>query len=79
MGRVSVARDLGGVLLSVGGHGPPLQLMDFLSYITVHPDPFLWKWGVFHGSEWGIRYYSLAYLVGFCALFVALRWQGQRG
>ncbi len=53
--------------------------MNLFSYITVHPDPFLWKWGNFHGSEWGIRYYSLAYLVGFCALYVALRWQAQQG
>jgi phosphatidylglycerol:prolipoprotein diacylglycerol transferase len=53
--------------------------MHLFSYITVRPDPFLWKWGNFHGTEWGVRYYSLAYLAGFCALYVALRWQAQRG
>ena len=42
--------------------------MNLLAYITVHPDPFLWKWGTAGGNAWGIRYYSLAYLVGFCAL-----------
>jgi phosphatidylglycerol:prolipoprotein diacylglycerol transferase len=56
-----------------------LHFMSLLAYITVHPDPFLWKWGRAGGNEWGIRYYSLAYLVGFCALYVALRWQAQKG
>jgi phosphatidylglycerol:prolipoprotein diacylglycerol transferase len=53
--------------------------MELFSYITVHPDPFLWRFGVWHGTELGIRYYSLAYLVGFCALYVAMRWQAQMG
>jgi phosphatidylglycerol:prolipoprotein diacylglycerol transferase len=53
--------------------------MNWLGYITVRPDPFLWRWGVFHGTAWGIRYYSLAYLVGFLALYIALRWQAQKG
>jgi phosphatidylglycerol:prolipoprotein diacylglycerol transferase len=53
--------------------------MNFFSYIVVHPHPFLWKWVNAGGNEWGIRYYSLAYLVGFCALYVALRWQAQMG
>ena len=53
--------------------------MNFLAYITVVPHRFLWKWGEAGGNEWGIRYYSLIYLVGFCMLYIALRWQAQRG
>jgi len=54
-------------------------MIPLLAYITVEPHPFLWKWGSALGNEWGIRYYSLAYLVGFCALYIALRWQAQKG
>lgn len=53
--------------------------MHLFAYFTSHPDPFLWRWGHFWGSDWGIRYYSLAYLTGFCVLFLALRWQAKRG
>jgi phosphatidylglycerol:prolipoprotein diacylglycerol transferase len=53
--------------------------MNLFAYITVYPHRFLWYFGHWRGNDWGIRYYSLAYLVGFCALFVALRWQAQRG
>ncbi len=53
--------------------------MNWLAYITVEPHRFLWRWGSAGGNEWGIRYYSLIYLVGFCLLFVALRWQAQKG
>jgi len=49
------------------------------AYFIEQPHPFLWSWGRFRGNEWGIRYYSLAYLTGFYILFVALRWQARRG
>jgi len=44
-----------------------------------HPHPFLWRFGHFWGNDWGIRFYSLAYLTGFYILFVGLRWQARRG
>jgi phosphatidylglycerol:prolipoprotein diacylglycerol transferase len=53
--------------------------MNFLAYLVMQPHPFLWRWGWAGGNEWGIRYYSLVYLNGFCLLFLALRWQAQRG
>lgn len=53
--------------------------MHLFAYFIEQPHPFLWKWGYFWGNEWGIRYYSLAYLTGFYVLFVALRWQAKRG
>jgi phosphatidylglycerol:prolipoprotein diacylglycerol transferase len=53
--------------------------MNFLAYLMMQPHPFLWRWGAAGGNEWGIRYYSLVYLNGFCLLFLALRWQAQRG
>jgi len=43
------------------------------------PHPFLWRFGYFWGNEWGIRYYSLAYLTGFAVLFAGLFWQAKRG
>lgn len=49
--------------------------MNFFAYFVEHPHPFLWR----IGSEWGIRYYSLAYLGGFYVLFVGLRWQAKQG
>ena len=53
--------------------------MHFFAYFIEHPHPFLWPWGRFWGNDWGIRFYSLAYLAGFYVLFVGLRWQAQKG
>jgi len=50
--------------------------MDLLAYLTVYPHRFLWKWP---GHDFGIRYYSLIYLNGFVLLFLAMRWQAQKG
>lgn len=41
-----------------------------LAYLEYTPHPFLWKWG---DGPWGIRYYGVAYLLGFLALYVGLR------
>jgi phosphatidylglycerol:prolipoprotein diacylglycerol transferase len=49
--------------------------MPFLAYFVEHPRPYLWQFG----DHVGIRFYSLAYLVGFYVLFVGLRWQSARG
>jgi phosphatidylglycerol:prolipoprotein diacylglycerol transferase len=49
--------------------------MHFFAYFIEHPRPFLLQ----IGSGWGIRFYSLAYLMGFYVLFVGLRWQSRRG
>ncbi|MCE0483531.1 MAG: prolipoprotein diacylglyceryl transferase [Methylacidiphilales bacterium] len=49
--------------------------MQFFAYFIEHPRPFLWHFG----GNWGIRFYSLAYLTGFYVLFVGLRWQAKRG
>jgi phosphatidylglycerol:prolipoprotein diacylglycerol transferase len=47
----------------------------FFAYFIEQPHPFLIRvWG-----DWGIRFYSLAYLMGFYILFVGLRWQAARG
>jgi phosphatidylglycerol:prolipoprotein diacylglycerol transferase len=53
--------------------------LHFLAYFQETPHPFVWRFGHFWGNDWGIRYYSLAYLMGFYILFVALRWQAKRG
>jgi phosphatidylglycerol:prolipoprotein diacylglycerol transferase len=53
--------------------------MHVFAYFQETPHPFLWDWGQLWGNEWGIRYYSLAYLTGFYVLYVGLRWQAQRG
>lgn len=53
--------------------------MHILAYYIDQPNPFLWRWGHFWGNDWGIRYYSLAYMSGFCVLYLALRWQAKRG
>jgi phosphatidylglycerol:prolipoprotein diacylglycerol transferase len=53
--------------------------MHLFAYFIEQPHPFLWRAGSFHGSDWGIRFYSLAYLTGFYVLFVGLRWQAKRG
>jgi phosphatidylglycerol:prolipoprotein diacylglycerol transferase len=49
------------------------------AYFVEHPHPFLWRFGHFGGNDWGIRFYSLAYLTGFYVLFVGLRWQAKKG
>ena len=49
--------------------------MTLFASFTWHPHPFLFR----IGGNWGIRYYSLAYLSGFLILFLALRWQAKRG
>jgi len=53
--------------------------LHFLAYFQETPHPFLWHIGRFRGIDWGIRFYSLAYLMGFFILFVGLRWQARRG
>jgi phosphatidylglycerol:prolipoprotein diacylglycerol transferase len=53
--------------------------LHLFAYFIEKPHPFLWDWGHFRGNEWGIRFYSLAYLTGFYILFVGLRWQAKRG
>jgi phosphatidylglycerol:prolipoprotein diacylglycerol transferase len=50
--------------------------LHLLAYFQETPRPFLWEFG---HSGWGIRIYSLAYLMGFYILFVGLRWQAKRG
>jgi phosphatidylglycerol---prolipoprotein diacylglyceryl transferase len=50
----------------------------FATFIE-QPHPFLWRFGHFWGNDWGIRFYSLAYLTGFYILFVGLRWQAKKG
>jgi len=49
--------------------------MHHFATFTEHPHPFLFRFG----GNWGIRFYSLAYLTGFYVLFVGLRWQAKRG
>lgn len=53
--------------------------MHLFAYFIEQPHPFLWRFGHFWGNDWGIRFYSLAYLTGFYILFVGLRWQAKRG
>jgi phosphatidylglycerol---prolipoprotein diacylglyceryl transferase len=53
--------------------------LHLFAYFIEHPRPFLWRFGHFWGSDWGIRFYSLAYLAGFYILFVGLRWQAKKG
>jgi phosphatidylglycerol:prolipoprotein diacylglycerol transferase len=47
----------------------------FAIFSQYHPHPFLFR----IGENWGLRFYSLAYLTGFYVLFVALRWQARKG
>ena len=49
--------------------------MHLFAYFIERPHPFLFQ----IGTNWGIRFYSLAYLAGFYILFVGLRWQARRG
>jgi len=53
--------------------------LHLFAYFIEQPHPFLLHFGRFGGNEWGIRFYSLAYLTGFYILFVGLRWQARRG
>jgi phosphatidylglycerol:prolipoprotein diacylglycerol transferase len=53
--------------------------MHLFAYFIEQPHPFVWRFGHFWGSDWGIRFYSLAYLTGAYILFVGLRWQAKRG
>jgi phosphatidylglycerol:prolipoprotein diacylglycerol transferase len=53
--------------------------LHIFAYFIEQPHPFLWRFGRFGGNDWGIRFYSLAYLTGFYVLFVGLRWQARRG
>ena len=53
--------------------------MHLFAYFIEQPRPFLWRFGHFWGNDWGIRFYSLAYLTGFYILFVGMRWQAKRG
>lgn len=44
--------------------------------VWIHtPTPFLWQWS----EQWGIRYYGLAYVLGFLALYVGLGIFHRRG
>jgi phosphatidylglycerol:prolipoprotein diacylglycerol transferase len=45
------------------------------AYFIEHPHPILLPLG----GNFGLRFYSLAYLTGFYILFVGLRWQAARG
>jgi phosphatidylglycerol:prolipoprotein diacylglycerol transferase len=47
----------------------------FWAYWTHDWSPFLWHWG----GEWGIRYYSLSYLLGFVAFYYGMRAFYRRG
>ena len=49
--------------------------MHLFAYFIEHPHPFLFR----IGENWGIRFYSLAYLTGFYVLFVGMRWQAKKG
>jgi len=49
------------------------------AYFQETPHPFLWRIGRWGGTDIGLRFYSLAYLMGFFILFVGLRWQAKRG
>jgi len=53
--------------------------LHLFAYFIEQPHPFLWRFGHFGGNEWGLRFYSLAYLTGFYILFVDLRWQARQG
>jgi phosphatidylglycerol:prolipoprotein diacylglycerol transferase len=53
--------------------------LHFFAFFQEKPHKFLVDFGTFHGFELGIRFYSLAYLMGFFILFVGLRWQARRG
>jgi phosphatidylglycerol---prolipoprotein diacylglyceryl transferase len=53
--------------------------LHLFAFFRETPHPFLWQIGRFGGTDVGIRFYSLAYLVGFFILFVGLRWQARRG
>jgi phosphatidylglycerol:prolipoprotein diacylglycerol transferase len=47
----------------------------FWAYWTHDWDAFLWHWG----GNWGIRYYSLAYLLGFVAFYFGMKYFHRKG
>ncbi len=49
--------------------------MHLFAYFIEQPHPFLFR----IGPDWGVRFYSLAYLTGFYILFVGLRLQARQG
>jgi phosphatidylglycerol:prolipoprotein diacylglycerol transferase len=49
------------------------------AYFNEQPHPFLLRFGHWGDTEVGLRFYSLAYLMGFYVLFVGMRWQAARG
>ena len=53
--------------------------MHSLAYLIAHPHPFLWQFGIWKGAPIGIRFYALAYLLGFVVLYFGLFWQARRG
>lgn len=46
-----------------------------LGYWVHDLDPFLWRWS----EDWGIRYYGLAYVAGFLAVYFGFRYFRLRG
>lgn len=46
-----------------------------LGYWVHDLDPFLWRWS----EDWGIRYYGLAYVIGFLAVYFGFRYFRLRG
>ncbi|NJK91639.1 MAG: prolipoprotein diacylglyceryl transferase [Blastochloris sp.] len=46
-----------------------------MAYLVHDFSPFLWQWS----EQWGIRYYGLAYLLGFLAAWQGLRMFRRRG
>jgi len=53
--------------------------LHIFAYFQETPHPILVPFGHFFGHDIGIRFYSLAYLMGFFILFVGMRWQARRG
>ncbi len=52
-----------------------MELGTLLAYWTHDLSPFLWKWN----ENFGIRYYGLAYVIGFIWLYFGLRYQVRQG
>jgi phosphatidylglycerol:prolipoprotein diacylglycerol transferase len=55
----------------------PVLPMHIFGYFIERPQPFVPF--LPHVGNFGIRFYSLAYLTGFYVLFVGMRWQAGRG
>ena len=51
--------------------------MHVFAFFVEHPHPFVPL--LPHSDNFGLRFYSLAYLTGFYILFVGLRWQARHG